>query len=250
MKKTVTVKELHMHPMCRDFYEISPQEDESLMKDIEENGLISPEIWATANNEVYVGNRRVRALQAIDPDKTIEVNIVDLCGSDILDFMVSSNKQRKKKTRDLYNEIMALKKKLSPGQGRRNDLKGNSNINTDAEIAKRIGMSAGTFNKIIFIYEHDPDMGHVIDSGDESINSACNKLRTEKYKNGKGKSKKSEASRCFRSWEGENSSDNEPVQDVIKISVQENKNTKHLFTLTNGTRIIVEIEFIEQNITA
>ncbi len=246
VKNTVRVGDLCAHPLCKEFYAVSAEEDESLRLDIAENGLISGDIWATTNKEVYVGNRRIRILQAMDPDRTIEVNVKDYQGDDLVDIMISSNRYRRKKFLDLYNEIVAIRKKFSPGQGSRSDLKGGKRVNTDDEVAKRIGLSAKTCRKIIEIQEKAPDLGFIIDRGELSISAARDMAYYEKYQNGDRKSQRTKAAEKSLVCQQETDCDGNNLE-VYPVTMADETDLRHSVTLNDGRKIIVQIEFAKED---
>lgn len=246
VKNTVRVGDLCVHPLCKEFYAVSAEEDESLRLDIAENGLIDGEIWATTNHEVYVGNRRVRILQATEPDRMIEVNVKDRQGDDLVDFMISSNRYRRKKFLDLYNEIVAIRKKFSPGQGYRSDRKDGKKIDTDKEVEIRMGLSASTCRKIMEIQERNPDLGFVIDRGELSISKARDMAYYEKYQRGDRKSPRTKAAEVSIGCLQETGCDGSNPE-VYPVTMADVTDLRHWITLKDGRQIIVQIEFAKED---
>lgn len=242
--KEVRVGDIVMHPALESFYSLNAADDDALIQDIRENGLISPSIWITSDNKVYVGCRRVRALQSIDPNIIIEVFVHDIAEEEVIYRVISSNKHRKKTIADLCSEILALRRKYSPGQGARTDLRGGSIGKTDDRIAREMGLSAGNIPKILFIQEKDPKLGLLIDSGELSIHSAHQKIRVEKYKPSNNPGGKACEGSGFDSWtQPETPSGDTQCAEKFMIDVQDLNDTTHTLSLNDGKEIIVIINF-------
>ena len=108
------VSELKHHPISSEMYTLSDLEN--LKENIEVNGLLVP-LVIDQNNQVVSGNRRLECLIQLGWEK-VDVQVVEVNDDEDLKYLVYSyNKQRKKTTSEILNEIYMLRDYYSVGSG-------------------------------------------------------------------------------------------------------------------------------------
>jgi hypothetical protein len=167
--KVVKLTDLKRHPLSLNLYGWDGDQVRELATNIRNNSLIN-RIIINKDNEILSGFLRSEALKNLGITET-EAYVKDIPKENELDFIISSNIQRIKTINDMHNEIEAMFKKYSPGQGNK-DSKGE---NTIALISSLTGYSAYKISSIRKVASIAPELLNTIQNGDLTLNAAVKK---------------------------------------------------------------------------
>ena len=162
----IPIKLLKTCPINSEIYRDSDVGD--LVNSIVEVGLLQP-IIVTPNNLIISGHRRFKAIQTLGWNE-VECEIKDIPEDELAVHIVLYNQSRLKVCTELLREVKILYSNLWVGVG--NNKGGGRNPKIRDVIGKKIGISAGSIHKLLFIEEHQPELLKIIDMGDITINGA------------------------------------------------------------------------------
>jgi ParB/RepB/Spo0J family partition protein len=162
----IPINQLKTCPINSEIYRDSDVGD--LVNSIGEVGLLQP-IVVTPSNTIISGHRRFKSIQSLGWTE-VEVEVKDIPHDEIDVHIVLYNQSRVKVATEMLREIKVLYKNLWTGKG--NNYKGGRKPNLRDVISKKIGISSGSIQKLLFIEENQPDLLKMIDIGDMTINGA------------------------------------------------------------------------------
>ena len=162
----IPINQLKTCPINSEIYRDSDVGD--LVNSIGEVGLLQP-IILNKEKIIVSGHRRFRAAQLLGW-KEIECEVKDISEDELAVHIVLYNQSRLKVCTELLREVKILYSNLWVGVG--NNKGGGRNPKIRDVIGKKIGISAGSIHKLLFIEEHQPELLKIIDMGDITINGA------------------------------------------------------------------------------
>ena len=162
MKKLITSLRIPAHHK-RIYNDYGDEDIASLAEHMDKLGQITP-IVISKNNAVISGARRVAAARSLGW-KSIDAVIREIPKGQELYFIISANKQRSKTAPQICEEIDALWKYYSKGQGFRRDLNGDTcanqahkNPKTRDLVAADLGVSNKFIQQIRYIKSKRSDL--------------------------------------------------------------------------------------------
>lgn len=165
----VKVSKLKHHPLNEKIYSLSGIE--SLMKSIEEVGLLEIPTICIDTYEIISGNRRFEACKRLGWEE-IEVHQIKVKKGDELLTLIHFNRQRIKTTQELLNEYFELEsyhKRKGIGKG----------VRIRGIVSDEIKVTDGQLARILYIHKRNPEYISLIDKGILSVNQAYMNLRRE-----------------------------------------------------------------------
>ena len=111
--------------------------------------------------------------------KLVECEVKDIPNDEIDVHIVLYNQNRTKVATEMLREIKVLYQNLWTGRG--NNYGGGRKPNLRDVISKKIGISSGSIQKLLFIEENQPDLLKMIDIGDMTINGAYTLSKLKKW---------------------------------------------------------------------
>jgi len=162
----IPINLLKICPINSEIYRDSDVGD--LVNSIGEVGLLQP-IVVTPDNTIISGHRRFNAIQSLGWTE-VECEVKDIPHDEIDVHIVLYNQSRLKVATEMLREIKVLYKNLWTGTG--NNYGGGRKPDIRDVVSKKIGISAGSIHKLLFIEENQPDLLKMIDIGDMTINGA------------------------------------------------------------------------------
>ena len=166
MTMKIPINLLKTCPINSEIYRDSDVGD--LVNSIGEVGLLQP-IVVTPDNTIISGHRRFKAIQSLGWTE-VECEVKDIPDDEIDVHIVLYNQNRVKVATEMLREIKVLYQNLWTGTG--NNYGGGRKSDIRDVVSKKIGISAGSIHKLLFIEENQPDLLKMIDIGDMTINGA------------------------------------------------------------------------------
>ena len=167
-------------PINSEIYRDSDVGD--LVNSIGEVGLLQP-IVVTPDNLIISGHRRFKAIQSLGWTE-VEVEVKEVEEDSIPLYIVLFNQSRNKVASELIREIMVLMDSQWIGQGNWNRGKKDQMItfgNWRNKVSKDIGISQTKIQKLLYIYQNQPELIKYIDDDRMTIHSAW--LETKRQMN-------------------------------------------------------------------
>ena len=149
-------------PINSEIYRDSDVGD--LVNSIGEVGLLQP-IVVTPENIIISGHRRYKAIQSLGWTE-VEVEVKEVEEDSIPLYIVLFNQSRNKVASELNREIIVLINSQWIGQGNWNRGKKDQMItfgNWREKVSKDIGISQTKIQKLLYIYQNQPDLIEYID---------------------------------------------------------------------------------------
>ena len=176
----IPINRLKTCPINSEIYRDSDVGD--LVNSIGEVGLLQP-IVVTPENIIISGHRRFKAIQSLGWTQ-VEVEVKEVEEDSIPLYVVLFNQSRNKVASELIREIMVLMDSQWIGQGNWNRGKKDQMItfgNWRDKVSKDIGISQTKIQKLLYIYQNQPELIKYIDDDRMTIHSAW--LETKRQMN-------------------------------------------------------------------
>ncbi len=180
MTMKIPINQLKTCPINSEIYRDSDVGD--LVNSIGEVGLLQP-IVVTPDNTIVSGHRRFKAIQSLGWTE-VEVEVKEIDDDSIPLYVVLFNQSRNKVASELIREIMVLMDSRWIGQGKWNRGKKDQMItfgNWRDKVSKDIGISQTKIQKLLYIYQNQPELIKYIDDDRMTIHSAW--LETKRQMN-------------------------------------------------------------------
>ncbi len=180
MTMKIPINQLKTCPINSEIYRDSDVGD--LVNSIGEVGLLQP-IVVTPDNTIISGHRRFKAIQSLGWTE-VEVEVKEVDDDSIPLYIVLFNQSRNKVASELIREIMVLMDSQWIGQGNWNRGKSDQMItfgNWRDKVSKDIGISQTKIQKLLYIYQNQPELIKYIDDDRMTIHSAW--LETKRQMN-------------------------------------------------------------------
>ena len=158
----IPINRLKTCPINSEIYRDSDVGD--LVNSIGEVGLLQP-IVVTPDNTIISGHRRFKSIQSLGWTE-VEVEVKEVEEDSIPLYIVFFNQSRNKVASELIREIMVLMDSRWIGQGKWNRGKSDQMItfgNWRDKVSKDIGISQTKIQKLLYIYQNQPELIKYID---------------------------------------------------------------------------------------
>lgn len=160
----IPIKDLKTCPINEEIYKSSSVDD--LIQSIGEVGLLQ-NLVVRSDRTIISGHRRFKACKELGWD-SVNCETKDIPDDEVDLFIVLYNQGRTKVATEILREIKILYQKLWVGRGKR-DRGGGRNPHIREVVAKKVGISSGSVQMLLFVEEYKPELLAVIDKGDMTI---------------------------------------------------------------------------------
>ena len=208
---------LTVHPENERIY--SPTDLEELENSLSSFGQMEP-LAITSKNKIISGHRRFMAMRNLGWNDC-EVRVIDPDNEII--SLIEHNRHRQKTPSDILNEARYLETQLKDmvGRGRsasstRTGKKKGERVTMVMELSQRLGVGTTKLKQLLSISNYEPDLIKKIDSGEISVSSAYEMVRTKHIKSKSLRTPEEEFSKGFRKMLNEHSPSLDQVNKTLR----------------------------------